>query len=132
MAGASSPLMLSSTVVFVSSESGPDFRVSCTSRRDNCSLPLASGFEVVRTTSNPDANGKLQLSRREVQETRKSGPDSEETKTTVLLNINGELAPAMQMQERQKRSGEMVSIQKTTLLSDGAGGWQVGEIRQAT
>ena len=89
--------------------------------------------KVVRTTSNPDANGRLQLVQREVQETRKTSPDAEETKTTVMLpDINGGMAPAMQVEEHQKHSGNTVEIQKTTLLSDGAGNWQVGEVRHAT
>jgi hypothetical protein len=86
--------------------------------------------KVVRTTSNPDANGNLQVVQRENQETVKTSPDVEETKTTVMLpGINGGLAPAMQLQERQKRSGNAVEIQKTTLLPDGAGRWQVAELR---
>jgi hypothetical protein len=91
------------------------------------------GSNVVRTTSNPDANGSLQVVQREVRETRKTSPDVEETKTTVSLpGINGGLAPATQIEERQKRSGNTVEIQKTTLLPDGAGSWQVGEVRQST
>jgi hypothetical protein len=50
----------------------------------------------------------------------------------MLPDINGGLAPATQTLERQKRSGDTVEIQKTTLLSDGTGGWQVGETRQST
>jgi hypothetical protein len=60
-------------------------------------------------------------------------PDVEETKTVVLLpSINGGLAPAVQRAERQTRSGDTVEIQKTTLLPDGGGNWQVGEARQVT
>jgi hypothetical protein len=89
--------------------------------------------KVVRTTSNPDANGNPQIVQREIQETHKISANVEETKTTVMLpNIEGGLAPAMQTQERQKRSGDTVEIQKTTLLSDGTGKWQVGETRQTT
>ena len=89
--------------------------------------------KVVRTTSNPDANGNPQVVQREVQETHKISPNLEETKTTVMLpGIEGGLAPAMQTQERQKRSGNTVESQKTTLLPDGNGGWQVGETRQTT
>lgn len=88
---------------------------------------------VMRTTSNPDANGNLQLVQREIRETRKSGPDVQETKTTVQLpSINGGLAPVMETQESQKRSGRTVEIQKTTLLPDGDGKWQVGEVRRST
>jgi hypothetical protein len=86
-----------------------------------------------RTTSNPDANGNLQVVQRELQETRKTAPDTEETKGTVLLpGINGGLVPAMQTQEHLKHNGDTIEIQKTTLLPDGSGSWQVGETSQAT
>jgi hypothetical protein len=99
---------------------------------ENQTLP-GGASKVVRTTSNPDANGNLQLVQREVQETQKTGPDTGETKTTVMLpSINGGLTPAMQTQEHQKHTGNTVEIQKTTLLSDGAGTWQVGEVRHTT
>jgi hypothetical protein len=89
---------------------------------------------VVRSTSNPDANGRLQLVQRRIEETKKIGKDVEETKTTVMLpSVNGGLAPAMKMQERRQRgANDTVESQKTTLLPDGAGNWQVGEIRQTT
>jgi hypothetical protein len=86
----------------------------------------------IRTSSNPDANGNLQLARREIQETRKTGPDEHNTKTTVLLNINGSMAPATEVQEHQIRSGDTVEINKTTLLPDGTGKWEVSEVRQTT
>jgi hypothetical protein len=89
---------------------------------------------MVRSTSNPDVNGKLQVVQRQVEETKKTGKDSEETKTTVMLpSINGGLAPAMKMQEVRKLDGnDIVESKKTTLLPDGSGNWQVGEVRQAT
>jgi len=92
------------------------------------------GSNVVRTTSSPDGNGKLQLLQREVEETTKTSKDVEETKTTVLLpGVNGGLAPSRKLQERRKRSADgTVESQTTTLLPDGAGRWQVGEIREAT
>jgi hypothetical protein len=96
-------------------------------------LPGGSS-NVVRTTSNPDANGRLQLVQRQIEETKKIGKDAEETKTTVMLpSINGDLAPAMKTEERRERSGnDTVISQKTTLVDDGTGKWQVGEIRQTT
>jgi hypothetical protein len=89
---------------------------------------------VVRSTSNPDADGRLQLVQRQIEETKRISKDVEETKTTVMLpSINGDLAPAMKTQERRERSpNDTVVSQKTTLLSDGTGKWQVGEVRQAT
>jgi hypothetical protein len=92
------------------------------------------GSNVVRSTSNPDANGNLQLVQRQIEDTKKIGKDVEETKTTVMLpGINGDLAPAMKTQERRERSAnDTVTSQKTTLLPDGTGNWQVSETRQAT
>jgi hypothetical protein len=89
---------------------------------------------VVRATSNPDANGNLQLVQREIAETKKTGKDVEETKTTVMLpSANGGLAPAMMVQERRKQgTNDTVESQKTTSLPDVNGNWQVSEVEQAT
>jgi len=97
------------------------------------SLP-GGGSNVVRATSNPDVNGNLQLVQREIEETKKTSNDVEETKTTMMLpSVNGGLAPVMKVEERRKRGADqMVESQKITLLPDGAGNWQVAEIRQAT
>ena len=55
---------------------------------------LAGGdSKVVRSTSDPDVNGNLQLIRRRIEETKKSKPNVEDTKTTVMLP------------ERERRSG---------------------------
>jgi hypothetical protein len=90
--------------------------------------------KMVRTTSSPDVNGNLQLVQRELGETKKTGADAEETKTTVMRpSINGGLSPAMQVQERRNRgANDTVESQQTTLFPDGSGNWQVSEIRQAT
>ena len=89
--------------------------------------------KIERATSNPDANGNLQVVQREVQETQTTSPDVRETKTTVMLpSGEGGLTPALKMQERQKRNGNTVEITKTTLLPDGAGSWRVGEVQQST
>ena len=49
---------------------------------------------VVRTTSNPDADGKLQVVQRQIEETKKIDKDVEETKTTVMLSgVEGRLDP---------------------------------------
>jgi hypothetical protein len=51
----------------------------------------------------------------------------------MLANINGGLAPAMKVQERREHgANDTVASQKTTLLPNGDGKWQVSEIRQAT
>ena len=91
------------------------------------------GSKVVRSTSNPDANGNLQVIQREVQETAIKSPGVQETNTTVMLpGIDGTLAPTMRTHELQQRNGNTVEIQKTTLLPDGSGNWQVGEVKKET
>ena len=71
---------------------------------------------MVRTVSNPDVNGRLQLVQRQVGETKQVGKGVEETKTTVMLpSINGGLAPAMKVQERRTTgANNAVESQKTT------------------
>ncbi len=88
---------------------------------------------VVRSTSNPDADGNLQLVQREIEETKKTGKDAEETKKTVMLpGADGALAPAMMVQERRQQTNDTVASQTTTLLPDLNGNWQVSEVKQAT
>jgi hypothetical protein len=90
--------------------------------------------KVVRATSDPDANGNLQLVQRRIEETKRTSKDVEETKTTVMLpSVNGGLVPAVKVQERREQgTNGTVESQQTTLLPDGAGNWQVGEIRRTT
>ncbi len=96
-------------------------------------LPGGDSY-VVRSTSDPDAYGKLQVVQRQIEETKQISEDVEETKTAVMLpSVNGGLAPAVKVQERRTRgANNMVESQKTTLLPDGAGNWHVDEIWQAT
>jgi hypothetical protein len=97
------------------------------------SLP-AGDEKVVRTTSNADLDGHLQVVQREVADTKKISPDVQEKKTTVFLSDGGGgMAPSMQIQQREKRSGDhTVEVQKSTLLLDGAGNWQVNERKEST
>jgi hypothetical protein len=96
------------------------------------SLP-AGGEKVVRTTSNPNMDGHLPIVQREVTDTQKTGPDVQETKTTVFLSDgSGGLTPRMQIRERQKHSSDHTEVQKSTLLLDGAGNWQVHELKEST
>jgi hypothetical protein len=89
---------------------------------------------VVRSTSDPDVNGNLQLIRRQTEQTTKTSPNVEEIKTTVQLpDLNGGLAPAVKVEEhREQGANGAVESKKTTLLPDGAGNWQVGEIRRTS
>jgi len=96
---------------------------------------LPSGeSKTVRITSNPGVNGKLQVSERDTEQSKRLAEHVEETQTTVeLLSINGGLAPAVKTREIRKRNAnDTVQSEKATLLLDGGGRWQVNEIRQTT
>ncbi len=97
------------------------------------SLP-GGDSNVLRITFNPDVNGKLQPVQHEMVETKTISKDVEETNTTVMLpNINGGLAPAFKTHElRKRRADGTTESQKTTLLVDGAGKWELSETRQVT
>ena len=90
------------------------------------------GSNVLRVTSNPDVNGKLKPVQHEFVETKAISKDAEETNTTVMLpNINGGLAPTLKTHEFRKRHADgTTESEKTTLLADGAGKWELSETRQ--
>jgi hypothetical protein len=95
----------------------------------------ASGdAHIVRSISNPDANGNLQVVQREVADTKKSSPDTEETKSTVyFLDGNGALVPSVQTEELQKTGADhSVAVKNTTLVPDSSGNWVVGEVKEST
>jgi hypothetical protein len=95
----------------------------------------ASGdTQLVRTTSSSDANGNLQVTQREVANTRKTGPNAQETKTTFYtLDGNGRLSPSLQTQELRKRSDDhTVEVKKVTLGQDSSGSWKVSEVKEGT
>jgi hypothetical protein len=89
---------------------------------------------VVSTTSNPDVNGNLRVVQREVADTRKSSPDAQETKTTVYVTDGSDgFAPSLQTQEvRTSSANHSIEVRKTTLLPDGNGKWEVGEVKENT
>jgi hypothetical protein len=97
------------------------------------SLP-AGEENVVRTTSNADLDGHLQVMQREVADTTKISPDLQEKKTTVFLSDGqGGMAPSVQIQQSEKRSADhTVEVQESTLVLDGAGNWQVHEQKEST
>ena len=86
----------------------------------------------VRVTSNPDANGKLQVSERDTVQSKRIAENVQEIQTMVeLVSINGGLAPAVKTREIRKRNAnDAVQSEKATLLPDGGGKWQVNETRQ--
>ena len=124
--------MRTTTRAFARGADGAKILVQITEEEKHTSA--GGDSSVVRSISSPDVNGKLQLVQRQVEETRKISKDVEDTKTTVMLpSVNGGLAPAMKVEERRTLgANNLVESQKTTLRPDGAGNWQVDEIRQAT
>jgi hypothetical protein len=92
------------------------------------------GSKIVRLTSTSDVNGRLQPVRHEIVETKSIGVDTEETNSTVMLaSMNGGFAPAVETHELLKRGvDDTLESEKTLLLLDGAGNWQVSELRQRT
>jgi hypothetical protein len=96
---------------------------------------LAGGEQkIVRSVSNSDANGTFQVVRRQISDSRQISPEVRDTKTTVLSpDLNGGLSPVAQIDERETKTGEHSSqFKKSTLLPDGNGGWQLGEVREGT
>jgi hypothetical protein len=124
--------MRSTTRAFARGADGAKILVQITEEEKHTSA--GGDSSVVRSISNPDVNGRLQLVQRQVEETKKISKAVEDTKTTVMLpSVNGGLAPAMKVEERRTLgANNLVESQKTTLRPDGSGNWQVDEIRQAT
>jgi hypothetical protein len=92
------------------------------------------GESVVRTVSSPDANGSLQVTRRELEQAVQSAPDVRTTTTTVLMpGPDGALAPSTQIHEVQKQLQPGVTeYTEAVSFKDGGGNWQVNEVRQGT
>jgi len=86
----------------------------------------------VETTSKPDSDGNLEVVARQITATAKGDASQNSQTTFYLIDINGGLAPAMQVneQEQQNAGGETYGKRKTTLLQDGNGNWQVYESQE--
>lgn len=92
------------------------------------------GESMVRTVSSPDANGTLQVTRRELEQTVQSAPDVRTTNTTVLLpSPNGGFAPSVKIHEVQTQAEPgTTKYTQSVSLQDGSGNWKVNEVRQGT
>jgi hypothetical protein len=90
--------------------------------------------KVVRTTSDPDANGVLQTVQQELRDTRQINSNVQETKNTILTaSPNGGLTPSVQTTDRETTTGDhSVAFRKSTSLPDSNGNWQVSEVREGT
>jgi hypothetical protein len=112
---------------------GPDGQKTLVQVTEEESRALPDGQQrLVRSTSSPDVNGRLRTVQRELQETRQSSPGVQVTKTTIMTsNVDGNLAPSVQIEERRtKKDNHNLEFHKSTLLPNGNGGWQVSEVRE--
>jgi hypothetical protein len=89
---------------------------------------------VERKTSSADVNGHFQVVRREIADTKKVGPNVEETKRTVYQSDGyGGLAQAEQTQELKTQvADDSVAVKKTTLTPDANGKWKVSGVTERT
>jgi hypothetical protein len=87
--------------------------------------------KVVRVTSSAGMNSTFQVAEHEIVETKRIGPNVEETQSTLVMpTVNG-LAPISKTQEIRKLGpNDREESEKSTFLPDDAGNWQVSEIRQ--
>ena len=103
------------------------------SREETRDLP-GGEKKIVRTTSNPDANGALQLIRRELVDSKQVSAGVRDTNTTVFsADGTGGMSPAVQVHEREMRNPDgTVAFNKSTQLANGAGHWNLSEVREGT
>jgi len=96
------------------------------------SRTLADGaVRTVRSTSNPDVNGRLQLVQKEIEDKKQIGPNLQETRTSVLTqDVNGGLRESMRTERRETQSDHTVEFQETNVMPDGNGNWETREVRQ--
>lgn len=113
----------------------PDGHRTLIQERQEETRKLAGGEQKVsRTMSNPDGDGKLQVVRRELEDSRQVDPGVRVTNTTVLMpDINGGFSAAVRTEQRETRdTNGTVESKKSTLITDGIGGWKLSEVREST
>jgi hypothetical protein len=86
----------------------------------------------VRTTSNPDANGRLQVVQKEIEVTNQTSPNVQETRTSVFTTDgNGGLSESVRTERQETRSADhTVQFQETKLVRDPNSSWQTSEVRR--
>jgi len=114
---------------------GPDGAERLVQQTDETKQRLSDDqARVVRMISSPDENGKLQIVQREVASTKTTGPNSEQTQSTLYrADSNGTLVPTAQVNEEKKPGANgSVAVTKTTRAQDLSGTWQIAERIQQT
>jgi hypothetical protein len=112
---------------------GPDGQKVLIQEAREESRSFADGeSKVVRTISDPDANGALQLIRRELVDSKQVSSGVRQTDTSIFsTDANSGMSPVVQVHEREKRASDgTTEFSKSTELSDGAGHWTVSEVRE--
>lgn len=93
----------------------------------------AGGTDIVSTTSNPDSYGNFTIVERNVTRTIKSSESQDTRTTTYLIDIDGNLAPSMQVHEQQERGADgSMQVKKTASFPDVNGNWQAYEVEERT
>ena len=113
----------------------PDGQRTLTQQTQEETRTLPAGEKKsVSTTSNPDADGRLQVVRRALSDSKQLSPDVRDTKTTIYSqDATGNLAPAVQIDEREtKADAATTQFTKSTSLADAFGNWTLSEIRKGT
>jgi hypothetical protein len=92
------------------------------------------GIKAVRTTSTADLNGKLNVSRKVLQETVPAGQDVFETRMTVEMpDPNRRLVPIERIEQTERLlEDESVSIERVEYSPTSGGKWETLEKRVAT
>ncbi len=111
----------------------PDGRRILIQETQEDSRALPGGEQTVtRTVSSPDANGTMQVMRRENEDSKQIGPGVRVTNTTVLTpDLNGGFSPVVRTEQRETKGNDgATEFKKSTLLSDGTGGWKLSEVRE--
>lgn len=92
------------------------------------------GSHVVRSISDADAYGNLQVVQRELADTSKVSPNAEETNSTISRPDGyGGFAEAVQTQEVKTRNADGTVRSKTTaLVPDGNGNWEMLQTKEKT
>ncbi|MGB8064274.1 MAG: hypothetical protein WCF26_20470 [Candidatus Sulfotelmatobacter sp.] len=113
---------------------GPDGEWTLILQRQEETRSLAGGEEKTeRTTSSSDGSGGLQVVQRELVDSKQVSPGVTDTKSTVYsADGTGRLGATVQTELTEKKADGKTEFKKTTMLSDGAGHWQVSEIREGT
>src|SRR5579863_2695903 len=112
-----------------------DGRRTLIQQRQEETQTLSGGEQkITRTLSNPDGDGKLQVVRRELEDSREVSPGLRVTNTNWLMpDINGGFSPAVRTEQRETRDTDgTVESRKSTLLTNGTGGWNLSEVREST